>query len=364
VKKTIAYFTLFLLLAGNTASWKPNTHKHICDKAVEEVWGQGIVNQCLPRKSSKFLYEFCKTVLTEKGMDEYNRCKNAVSLRDFIHPALYPDQIFNDTHLHHDYSKCPIRPGPAKNRLCGTRTEKPAQEEAERWFNIAGRMQDTCGRVYAFCVASSYLAKSENQFNQMKNFEEKCRENIEEAVDERVSMRDPDWLVYEWCEFKNLNYKQKIEVGDERIEKIIEDLVVKGREIKAKPMKSQKRVIVLANSIDYNLGGPFIDFLSERGLLVLRATAEDFSQHQYNKFIIILGGQNSPEGVGDVVRLILPRAQQDYLVGGSNRSIMAAKDNLWTMGQRVWVLAGYDRFLTANVSMEYADRVYRNITLG
>ncbi|RMF89121.1 MAG: DUF3344 domain-containing protein, partial [Methanobacteriota archaeon] len=57
------------------------------------------------------------------------------------------------------------------------------------------------------------------------------------------------------------------------------------------------RVVVLANSIDYSLASDFIQFLESKGLEVIHATADDFDQYRTQKFIVILGGPDAPEGV-------------------------------------------------------------------
>ncbi len=128
-----------ILLSFTASAWGPATQRYICDEAVKQVWGQDAVVQCLPKKSSKFMGDFCEHLYRMKGADVYARCKNSLQKRDFIHPANMVDELFNDTGLWHDYSQCPVKPGPARYLMCGTREDAPAPKEAERWLRPLSR---------------------------------------------------------------------------------------------------------------------------------------------------------------------------------------------------------------------------------
>jgi hypothetical protein len=124
---------------------------------------------------------------------------------------------------------------------------------------------------------------------------------------------------------------------------------------------AQVRVILLSNSIDYDLAQDFVAFLGDKGVETLRVEAADFQQYQGEAFIIILGGPDAPEGVGEVVQQVLSREEQDYLRTHGNKA-MYVKSNMWAQGQRVFVLAGSDRNQTREAHIEHRGGLYQNIS--
>ncbi len=68
---------------------------------------------------------------------------------------------------------------------------------------------------------------------------------------------------------------------------------------------AKPRVVVLANSVDYELGSEFFRFLGNKGIDVVHVSATDFEQYKQEKFVVILGGHEAYEGVGDIVKGIL-----------------------------------------------------------
>lgn len=108
---------------------------------------------------------------------------------------------------------------------------------------------------------------------------------------------------------------------------------------------SKPEAILLANSIDYGLAGNFNTLLKNSGIEVTHTDAAKFSQYNKNKFIVILGGPDASEGVGEIVREVLGENEQNQIREGSNRK-MYVKTNVWTTGQVVMVMAGTDRWET------------------
>jgi hypothetical protein len=131
--------------------------------------------------------------------------------------------------------------------------------------------------------------------------------------------------------------------------------------------QQKRKVVVLANSIDYDLASDFIGFLEHRGFEVAMAAAEDFNQLKDHKFIIILGGPDAPEGVGEIVRGsgILSSSDLDKLRRKGSKGKFVA-NNPWGRqpGQVVWILAGSDRGQTRGAHTKHRDSVVEEVKIG
>ncbi|MEE8359097.1 MAG: lamin tail domain-containing protein [Candidatus Hydrothermarchaeales archaeon] len=119
---------------------------------------------------------------------------------------------------------------------------------------------------------------------------------------------------------------------------------------------AKPRIVVLANSIDFELASDFFGFLGNRGIKVIHSTAGDFEQYKEEKFIVILGGHEAYEGVGDIVKWILTPQEMKYIWTQGNRK-MYVKTNVWAKGQVVRVIAGSDRYQTKKSHEENKDAV-------
>jgi hypothetical protein len=115
--------------------------------------------------------------------------------------------------------------------------------------------------------------------------------------------------------------------------------------------QEKPRIVVLANSIDFELASNFFGFFNPM-IEVVHATASDFDQYKGEKFIVILGGPDAYEGVGEIVREVLEDEEEDYLRVNGNRN-RYVKTNTWSQGQEVTVLAGYCRHQTQKAHEEH-----------
>jgi len=122
------------------------------------------------------------------------------------------------------------------------------------------------------------------------------------------------------------------------------------------------RIVVLANDIDYDLAGDFFGFLDNKGLEVVRATADNFEEYKTESFIIILGGPDAYDGVGGIVGEILSEYERDVVRTAGNRR-MFVKTDPWGLksGQRVTVLAGSDRQQTKSAHEENRGLVAQDV---
>ncbi len=117
---------------------------------------------------------------------------------------------------------------------------------------------------------------------------------------------------------------------------------------------TEPRITLVANSIDYSLATDFIGYWKNIGMRksLTHITALDFEQHKGGWVIVILGGPDAPEGVGEIVQQILTKEEQASVrVQGSRK--MFSKENLWASEhQTIFIIAGSDRNQTKLASSE------------
>ncbi len=110
-------------------------------------------------------------------------------------------------------------------------------------------------------------------------------------------------------------------------------------------------IILLANSIDFSLASDLIEFFNNNGWEVIHATNADFDQYKNQKFIVILGGPDAYEGVGNITQRCLSDSQEEFLRSKGNRK-MSVKTNVWSQqGQMVFIIAGSDRHETRSAHL-------------
>ena len=107
-------------------------------------------------------------------------------------------------------------------------------------------------------------------------------------------------------------------------------------------------VVLLTNSIDKELNSEFINFLeAERSVNLVDAS--EFENYKNSTYIAILGGDKAPEGVGDIVDMVLSAQEKNDI---AQKERMLIKLNLWKEGQVVVFLAGPDRERTREACQE------------
>ena len=124
------------------------------------------------------------------------------------------------------------------------------------------------------------------------------------------------------------------------------------------------RVVVLANTVDKMLSAELFDYLEQSGLDVVHATAANFDSFKDERFVIILGGPDALEGVGEIVKGtgMLGIDDADYLrTDGSSKKYLST--NPWNVNpvQTVWIFAGADRHLTLQANRENMVAVAQEI---
>lgn len=100
-------------------------------------------------------------------------------------------------------------------------------------------------------------------------------------------------------------------------------------------------IVLLANDIDY-------------------ALAQEFDARKEEKFIVILGGPDAYDGVGEKVRKALAAEEQNHLREKGNRK-MYVKTNVWRKGQVVYIIAGSDRDQTRKAHEENREKLDKKV---
>ena len=126
------------------------------------------------------------------------------------------------------------------------------------------------------------------------------------------------------------------------------------RTVVVHPYVEKPRAILLANTIDYSRSESLVTYLEENGFEVIRIAASEIEQYKTEELIIILGGADAPEGVGDVVKTILDDREEE-LTRQSGRYFL--KTDVWAPDQRVFIFAGKDRDETKQAHRDYMDRI-------
>jgi rhodanese-related sulfurtransferase len=127
-------------------------------------------------------------------------------------------------------------------------------------------------------------------------------------------------------------------------------------------------VTIVGNSIDLALSRGYIDNLEASGIDVSAITAADLPAHKGDANIIILGGQNAPEGIGPIVSELLTNTEKNDALSSPDAKIVVIIPNAWGAKQKVTVYAGYEKEETRKAfgdaqgdimkSLRFNDSVY------
>ncbi len=124
---------------------------------------------------------------------------------------------------------------------------------------------------------------------------------------------------------------------------------------------AKPKAVLLTNSIDANLSRVFPGFLKEKGIEVTEISPADFPNYEKEKFIVILGGPDAPEGIGKIVSTILTADEINFLINKSGNRKMFVKTNFFEQGQVIMILAGRNRNDTKLVVSENDERTHNKI---
>jgi hypothetical protein len=77
--------------------------------------------------------------------------------------------------------------------------------------------------------------------------------------------------------------------------------------------ENKPKITNVANSIDKSLGSEFFEYMENQGLEIVQLNATEFEQKKDEKFVVILGGPDAPEGIGEIVQEVLNESEQEQV---------------------------------------------------
>ncbi len=118
---------------------------------------------------------------------------------------------------------------------------------------------------------------------------------------------------------------------------------------------AKKRILVVANLIDYALADDLFEYLRNAGYEPVHVLPAKFSQYRTERRIVILGGHLAPE-TGQIVGELLSEEQKAELEkrGAVERFVFR---DVWAPGQVVTVLAGNTREETRQAHLRYRGKL-------
>ncbi len=119
-----------------------------------------------------------------------------------------------------------------------------------------------------------------------------------------------------------------------------------------------KKIVVVANSIDYSLAKDFFEYLRNINIEVVHIFPEYFEEYKNEKRIVILGGHKAPEGTGDIIKkysLLYPDEMKELEKKGS--AMIFKRKDIFTEGQRIIIVAGSDRYGTQKAHREFRKEI-------
>ncbi len=123
--------------------------------------------------------------------------------------------------------------------------------------------------------------------------------------------------------------------------------------VNAQQYPEKPKIVVLASSIDFGLAIDFFRFLRDKGVELIHTDASNFDKYKEENFIIILGGPDAYEGVGEIVREYLTVEEQNWLRQEDNRKMFVkTKDR-----QLICIIAGSDRDMTKKAEEENQEKI-------
>ncbi len=130
------------------------------------------------------------------------------------------------------------------------------------------------------------------------------------------------------------------------LEQLVFKCQSKGADVIIPSLSTSQEIIVLANGINAELSYPLLrDELIARGLNPSLIGPSELNDHLDAKVLIVLGGPDAYDGVGNISEFLLLPSDSDYLRSESGSYIVYQAQPLFE-GQKIFVIAGNDRYYT------------------
>jgi hypothetical protein len=287
------------------------------------------------------------TAVYEKAAEhvcgEYNcGCMNVMK-----EAVMLPETTFRDGPRHHCYNST-LRYGNQSIDFWKTPSSKdcPALESMEAWLNKS-KGQTGCQFWRSIGIALHYFLDSKEFWNTVVEANKTCVREFEEMVDDYVKYGGGEW---EACRCLACTTDDELKgMLAEYTEKI--RLLVKSRHY------SKPRVLILANTIDHGNAKGLETYLRLKGVDVKWTNASEFKAQRTDELIVILGGQNSPEGVGEIVSSILTEEEANNIITSRLTGKTHRKLDVWASMQTVIIYAGYEAEQTAETALDAREKI-------
>ena len=221
---------IIIFLSATGSAWGPETHKYICEQAVENIWGKNIGEFCLTNPGIAFQGDFCDDIQNELTDEAYQTC---IAEENIIDPSYMVESFFNDTENLYDYSKCPIPENEPNRKWICEHGNDITGVYASSWFNKAKGETDICSKLYKFCIGSNYFSNGYMPLYQTRYAGDQDTVLFEKNVDNMILGGDSEWKISLFVNFYGAGskYRQKISVDSTLIDQIIANLTDVGRTI-------------------------------------------------------------------------------------------------------------------------------------
>ncbi|MBU7015068.1 MAG: hypothetical protein HXS52_09835 [Theionarchaea archaeon] len=118
-----------------------------------------------------------------------------------------------------------------------------------------------------------------------------------------------------------------------------------------------REVILVCNSIDYEMTGKELrTILTEKGYRVRRLSPDEFNVYRwFSPRVVLLGGHEAPEGMGDIVAALLSQSEKQMIE--KTGPYLFAVDGRDFRKQSMIILAGKDREGTHEITLSRIDDI-------
>jgi len=309
VKTKIKILIILLLYTGTATSWGPIVY----DNAAERI------------------------------CDRYDcACKDPVK-----NAVMIPENTFRDSPSHHCYN---ITPKYDQYIVDEWKTpvsnDCPAGERMDIWLSEA-KEQYGCNMWRSIGIALHYYLDSKEFWNTVILTNKSCVRDYDTSIDEYIKYGGQEW---ETCNCGICTTR-------EDYEGLLQEFIEKIKDIIQARHYDEPRVLVLANSIDEENAKSIETYLRLNNIQVDWTNAQGFRKKKIDELIVILGGHNSPEGIGPIVGSILTEEEAASIINNRISGKTFSKLNVWASNQKIIIYSGYDMNQTRQTVLENLEEI-------
>ncbi|MFC2162327.1 hypothetical protein ACFLRF_01480 [Candidatus Altiarchaeota archaeon] len=270
--------------------------------------------------------------------DEYDcGCQQVI-----LDSVMLPETLFRDSPRHHCHNDS-LQYGNSSIDFWKTpgTSECPALGSMQAWLDRAEN-ESGCQLWRSIGIALHYFMDSQEFWNTVVEANKTCVSEYEEEVGEFIRFGGDEW---ETCRcgvcMTNAEYKSIIAEYNEKIKLLIDSRHYEN-----------PHLTILSNSIEKQNARTLETFLRLKGVNVSWKNASEISCVRADEMILILGGQNSPEGIGQIVSGILTEEEKAQVMTDKLEGKVYTKHDVWAAKQTVIIHAGYDAKNTMQTTLD------------